>query len=145
MSGVDPESGVGVSHISDSDLRSRHAKADRSRRSRSRALVSMVLLILDVVTLGVTLADIHGSPRFVLGVAFGLFVPGWSVVGWLHLRNAALEFSLTVATSLALLTVIAQVLVTVHAWHLFALQVATCAVCLPLLAWQARRLRQSRS
>jgi hypothetical protein len=103
-----------------------------------------VLLLVDLAALGVTVGGVHGSVRFILGVTLGLVVPGWSVVGWLKLDNAALEFALTVGTSLALLTLTAQILVTVHVWHLFGIQVATCLICLPSLAGQCRGLWQSK-
>jgi hypothetical protein len=103
----------------------------------------MLLVVIDLITLGLTLAGVHGPVRFVLGVTLGLLVPGWSVVGLLKLNNAPLEFSLTVGSSLAMLMVAAQILITVHAWHLGGLEAVTCLVCLPSLLWQARSLRQS--
>ena len=33
--------------------------------------------------------------------------------------------------------VAAQLLLTVHAWHLVALQEAVCLICIPSLIWQA--------
>jgi hypothetical protein len=108
---------------------------------RVRNIVSMTLLVADLVVLGMTIGDFHGPVRLVLGLVLGAVIPGWSVVGLLRLRNAALEAALTVAVSFALLMVAAQILLTVHAWHLDVLEEATSAVCLPSLIWQSLRAR----
>ena len=102
--------------------------------------MSFLLVAVDLLTLVVTLSGLHGPVRFLLGVTLGLFVPGWSVVGLLKLRNAALELALSVGGSLATLTAAAQILMTVHAWHLSGLEVAMCLVCLPSLVWQSRNI-----
>ena len=115
--------------------------------SRARATVSMSLLVADLVVLIMTVENLHGPVRLVLGLILGLVVPGWSVVGLLRLANAALEVGLTVAVSLASCMVVAQVLLTVHAWHLVVFQEVTCVLCLPSLIWQLhlgpRRLERS--
>ncbi len=103
----------------------------------------MVLLAIDLVSLGVTVGGVHGPARFIFGVTLGLFIPGWSVVGLLKLDSAALEFALTVGASMAILVVASQILIGMHAWHLFALEVVTCLVCLPSLVVQSRGLWQS--
>jgi uncharacterized membrane protein len=99
--------------------------------------VSISLLVADLVVLIMTIESLHGPLRLVLGLVLGLVVPGWSVVGLLGLENAALEVGLTVAVSLASCMVVAQVLLTVHAWHLGVFQEVTCVLCLPSLIWQA--------
>jgi uncharacterized membrane protein len=105
--------------------------------SRARVTVSISLLVADLVVLIMTIESLHGPLRLVLGLVLGLVVPGWSVVGLLGLENAALEVGLTVAVSLASCMVVAQVLLTVHAWHLGVFQEVTCVLCLPSLIWQA--------
>lgn len=105
--------------------------------------MSLLLMVVTLVTLALTLANNHGSLRFSFGVVLGLFVPGWTIVGFLHLDNAALEFSLSVGASLALLMVAAQVLITLNAWHLGGLESFTCVVCAPILFWQSRRVWRS--
>jgi uncharacterized membrane protein YfcA len=116
----------------------------RSRRDKKRPALSVLLALIDVTTIGLTLGNNHGPVRFVLGLAMGLFIPGWSVVGLLKLKNAPLEFSLSAGTSLALLTIAAQFLMTIHAWHLGGLEVATGLVCLPSLLFQSRSLLPSK-
>jgi hypothetical protein len=59
----------------------------------------------------------------------------------MKLDNAPLEFGLTLAVSLSLLMVVAQILMTVNLWHLVALEEVTCVVCLPSLLFQARGRR----
>jgi uncharacterized membrane protein len=105
----------------------------------SRAVASLMLLVVDLGALVFAFANLHGPVRLVLGLVLGAVVPGWSVVGLLKLGNVALEVGLTVAVSLALLMVAAQVLLAAHAWHLVVLQEVTGLVCLPPLAWQFLR------
>lgn len=124
--------------------RARHAQVAPARRLAPRSWLSLLLILFDVATLVLTLGNVHGTSRFVLGLLFGLLVPGWCIIGWLKLNNPALEFSLTVATSLAMLTVVAQVLETIHEWHLFGLQVIACLACLPILTAEFLSFRQSR-
>lgn len=121
--------------------RSEARRAALESGERHRRSASLALLVLDLATLVVTVAHLHDPVRFALGLAFGLLVPGWCVVGWIGLRNAALEFSLTMVASFTILTLAAQVLITVHQWHLFALQVVLTATCPVPLALLARRHR----
>jgi hypothetical protein len=51
----------------------------------------------------------------------------------------ALEVSLAVAMSFVLLMLSAQVLMTVHQWHLWGFEEVVCVLCLPSLVWQSRR------
>jgi uncharacterized membrane protein len=106
--------------------------------------VSLLLLGVDLTVLDMTVGNVHGSVRLVLGLVLGCFVPGWSIVGLLKIGNAWLEICLTVAVSLALLMVVAQILMTMHAWHLVLLQEVTCEACLPSLIWQSRGRRRAR-
>lgn len=105
-------------------------------RSANRASFSITLLVVDLLVLGLTVADLHGPVRFTLGLILFIVIPGWSLVGLLRLGNAALELGLTVAVSLALLMVTAQILLAVHAWHLVVLQEVICLICIPSLIWQ---------
>ena len=102
----------------------------------------MALLAVDVTTLAMTIGGFHGPVRFVIGLVFGVAVPGWSIIGLLNLGNGALEVGLMVSTSLALLMLVAQVLMTLHAWHLVAAQEVICLACLPSLLWQSMGLRR---
>lgn len=109
-------------------------------KRNSRATISMVLVFVDVVTLLLTIEGVHGPLRFLFGLALGVIVPGWSVVGLLKLKNAALEVGLTMATSLALIMIAAQIMMTMSLWHPVAFEELSCLVCLPSLLWQARSL-----
>lgn len=112
--------------------------------SRARATVSMSLLVADLVVLIMTVENLHGPVRLVLGLILGLVVPGWCVVGPLRLDNAALEVGLTVAVSMASCMLVAQVLLSVHAWHLVVFEEVTCVLCLPSLIWQVHLVRRRR-
>lgn len=107
----------------------------------SRALISRVLMLIDVAALVTVLADAHDSVRYVIGLLFALLVPGWCVIGLLKLKNPALEFGLTVATSLALIMVFAQIMASINFWHPMGFEVFLSVACLPALAWQAREDR----
>ena len=126
---------------------SRRPAVEAVPSGRARATVSISLLLADLVVLIMTVESLHGPVRLVLGVILGLVVPGWSVVGLLHLENASLEVGLTVAVSLASCMVVAQVLLALDAWHLVVFQEVMCVLCLPSLTWQShlrpRRLERS--
>jgi O-antigen/teichoic acid export membrane protein len=117
---------------------------DALRYRQASRIVSITLLVIDLATLVITLGNVHGPARFVLGLVLGAIIPGWSVIGLLRLGNPPLEFGLTVALSFTLLMFVAQILETAHAWHLTGLQEVTCLVCLPLLIWQILRPRGPR-
>ena len=108
----------------------------RAPGRRWRAGTAWAVLVVDVLALYAAVTDLHGTIRLVLGLALVLVVPGWSVVGLLRLADPMLEAGLTLAVSLALYVVAAQVLLTLHAWHLVALQEAVSVACIPLLLWQ---------
>jgi hypothetical protein len=88
-----------------------------------------------------TAAGIHGPIRFVFGLILGVVIPGWCIVGPLKIGNVPLEIGLTVAVSLSLLMVIAQLLMTFNLWHLGGLEEVTCVLCLPSLFFQTRSPR----
>jgi hypothetical protein len=104
-----------------------------------RMAISGLLLAIDIAVLVMTLEHVRGPARFCGGLVLGLVLPGWSIIGLLHLRRIPLEFGLTIATSLALFTVVAQLLITFHSWELTTVEVVACAVCAPSLAWQVVR------
>ena len=105
----------------------------------SRRTLSMALVAVDVAVFVLAFTHVHGPARLFLGLVLGIFIPGWSVVGPLKLGHAALEASLAVAMSFVLLMLSAQVLMTVHQWHLQGFEEVVCALCLPSLLWQSRR------
>jgi len=107
-----------------------------------RAVFSVFLLGTDVLLLALTLGNVHGPWRFVLGLLFALTAPGWSVVGLLRLNDTALEMGLSVALSLALLMLSAQVMMALSIWHPVALEEITGLLCAPSLALQSRDLRR---
>jgi hypothetical protein len=105
-----------------------------------RTIISLALAIVDVVTFVLTVANVHGAGRFIFGLIFGLAIPGWSVIGLIKLKNAALEVGLTIATSLSLTMIVAQIMITVSLWHPVALEELVAVVCLPSLLWQSKLL-----
>jgi len=116
----------------------RHRNGDSTTAWRSRAIISFALIVADLGALSVTLGHVEGPVRVVLGLILGAVIPGWSIVGLLRIGNPPLEIGLAVTVSFALLMLIAQLLMTVHAWHLEVLEEVTCVVCLPSLIWQSR-------
>lgn len=122
----------------------RDVSSARGERVALSLVVSRVLLVIDLLALALTLATVHGPTRFVIGVLFASVVPGWSLVGLVKLSDAALEISLSVATSLALLIILAQAMTALGAWHPVALEELVSLACVPSLAWQSRRYPRSR-
>jgi hypothetical protein len=99
-----------------------------------RRRFTQFLVCVDIANLIMAFANTHGPEKFFLGLLFGVFVPGWSIIGYLRLKNAALEIGLSVATSLALIMVSAQIMITLNLWHLVAFEELLAIVCLlPLL------------
>jgi hypothetical protein len=123
--------GVGARHPFDD--------ATLMQKLLTRRTLSMVLVGVDVAVLVMVFAHVHGPARLVLGLVLGAFIPGWSIVGLLGLGHMALEVSLAVAMSFVLLMLSAQVLMTVHQWHLQGFEEVVCVLCLPSLVWQSRR------
>jgi O-antigen/teichoic acid export membrane protein len=103
---------------------------------RVQATVTLAVLLLDVLALVAAVADLHGAIRVILGLALVLVVPGWSAVGLMRLADPLLAIGLSLAVSLAVCIVAAQIALTLHAWHPVALQEVVCLVCLPFLLWQ---------
>jgi hypothetical protein len=101
-------------------------------------MISVTLLCVDGLLFVLTLSHVLGPWRFVLGLVFALTTPGWSLVGLVHLRSSALETGLSIASSLALIMLCAQVMMTMGLWHPVALEEALCVACAPSLIWQSR-------
>jgi hypothetical protein len=115
----------------------------RARERSARELLSAVLAVVDVLTLSLTVANVHGPVRYFLGLILGIVIPGWSVVGLIKLKNPALETGLTLATSLAFVLLAAQLLITAGFWHPIVFEEFTCVVFFPSLLWQSGwRLRR---
>jgi uncharacterized membrane protein len=104
---------------------------------KPRVYSSRTLLIADVLVFFLTTGNVHGAVRIILGLTLGVAIPGWSLVGLLKLQKASLEIALSLAVSLSLLMVTAEVLMSLHLWHLVALEEVTSLVCLPSLLWQS--------
>jgi hypothetical protein len=132
---------VGRPHVARSALS--RVTVTRSPERNARRRISVILAIVDVATLLLAATNVDGPVRFFLGLVLGIFIPGWSVVGLIKLKNAALEVGITMAVSLSLLMLCAQVLITARLWHLALFEDFTCVVCLPSLMWQSGvRLRR---
>jgi hypothetical protein len=106
-----------------------------------REFASKVFVFVTLANIVLALLDVTGSVRFVLGLVLGLVIPGWSTVGLIHFRDTALEIALSMATSFAIVMVGAQVMITLHFWHLEAFEVFLCLACLPSLVYQAKWYR----
>jgi len=114
-----------------------HVLVARARKRSAREVLSAVLAVVDVLTLSLTVANVHGPVRFFLGLILGIVIPGWSVVGLIKLKNPALETGLTMATSLAIVLLAAQLLITAGFWHPIVFEEFACVVSFPSLLWQS--------
>lgn len=106
-----------------------------------RVVISATLLVVDVLLLALVLSDTVGPWRFVFGMVFAITTPGWSLVGLLQLRNGALEIGLSLALSVALVMICAQVMMTLQLWHPVALEELMCVACAPSLVLQSKALQ----
>ncbi len=107
------------------------------RRVRGRRAASLALVAFDLAALALTLLALHDALRFAVGLVFGLAAPGWAIVGWLRLRSVALEVGLSLAMSLTVIMLGAQILMTAHLWHLAGFEIVLGVLCLPSLLGQA--------
>jgi uncharacterized membrane protein len=108
----------------------------------SRDSATAVLLIVDVTELVLVAAGVGGTVRFVAGMVTGLAVPGWALVSHLDLRWPAAEIALSLAGSLAVLLLVAQLMVITRQWHPAAATWAVGAVA--AVALVARLVRSGR-
>jgi uncharacterized membrane protein len=139
---VTPHRGGDTDHASfDAGLRDFRSRAALRRQRRLRAGLSTLLVFADLFVAALVALNVHGDVRVVAGLAFCAVVPGWAIVGLLRLNNAPLEVGLTMAAGLAALLVLAQLATSLGAWHLTALQLVVCGLCLPSLLWQALERR----
>jgi uncharacterized membrane protein len=138
---------VGSTDAGDVDARlsEYRALAVSRRQRRFRSNVAAGACALDLVTLVLIAGQVHGPLRQVVGLAFCLIVPGWAIIGPLHLHDAALEAGLAVAASLAALLIVAQLAITFGAWGLTAIDVVVCVASLPSLVWQTMQRRRLRA
>jgi uncharacterized membrane protein len=113
------------------------SRATAWRQRRIRANLSAALVVADVAMALLVALNLQGPVRLIGGLAFCVVVPGWAIVGPMRLNSAPLEMGLAVAAGLSALMVVAQLASTLGLWHLTALQLVVCALCLPSLGWQA--------
>jgi hypothetical protein len=104
----------------------------------ARVMVSRLFVIVTVMNILFAAIDWTSSVRYLFGLALGVAIPGWAIVGRLKLRDAALEVGLSVATSVAILIVSAQLLITAHLWHLTAYDIVLSLAVLPSLLHQSQ-------
>jgi uncharacterized membrane protein len=116
--------------------------AEVSHRAERRP-ATVVILAIDLLAVVLTLANVHGPLRLVLGTAFILAVPGWAVVGYLHLDWPAAEVALGISTSLAITVLGSQVMLWTHTWDPVTYQVVIGIAAAALLADQVRRARRN--
>jgi uncharacterized membrane protein len=117
------------------------------RRARGpldvRRSVVAAALALDLATLLLVLTHVHGHVRQVLGLLACLVVPGLALVGLVRLGDWVLELGCTISVGLASLVLVAQLALTAHAWHPFAIEVVVLAACAPSLVLQLRPARSA--
>lgn len=99
--------------------------------------MTRTLLVVDVVAVLLAVFQVHGPFRFVVSLLFSLTVPGWSIVGFVHIREAAWLVALCVATSLALEIVLGEI-VLAWWWHLQILEMLLAVACGAVLVLQLR-------
>src|ERR1700731_3043962 len=107
-----------------------------------RRLITAIVLAVDVVALLLAVMQTHGSLRFVVSLAFGLSVPGWSVVGFLRIKDVALLVSLTIAVSLAIELIVGEIMLG-RWWHLQLAEMGLAAACAFLLVTLLRAQRRT--
>jgi len=85
-------------------------------RLHARAVLTAALLAIDLAGLALATAGVGGPVRFLTGMVTALAVPGWAIVSYLDLRWPSAEIALSVAGSLAIYLLVAQVMVMTRSW-----------------------------
>jgi hypothetical protein len=122
-------------------------RSDSLRRSittgrlGAREFATVTLLLVDVISLVMVAAGQVGPLRVAVTLVAILAVPGWAVVAHLDLRWPAAEVALTLATSLAVLLVIGQSMISMRAWHPSAAWLAEGGLSAVLLVGRLARPR----
>ena len=82
-----------------------------------RALVWPIVIVVSAAVAGVAMIVDNGSAlRSVLAVWFILFCPGIAFVRLLRLKDVLTELTLAIALSIALSTIVAEVMLYLHIW-----------------------------
>lgn len=115
-----------------------HILTDRLSRMGGRSRLSALLLFVDIVNLVLTFTGVDGPVRFITGLILGLVIPGWAIVGVLRIEDVPLLVGLTLAVSLAVLLIIAQIFLSIHFWHPVAMEEVISVLSAGLLLWQIR-------
>jgi GT2 family glycosyltransferase len=131
----------GLPALDSSEPRTEKASAIVPRRWR--AAVTALALTADLLLATLTAFNQSGPLRYWSGLVFVLFVPGWAITRFLSLDWPAAEISIAVGASLAINTVMAQAMLTAHAWHPELAQISLAIALLPLLS--VPLVRRSRS
>ena len=113
--------------MNDASVKGIGGATSRGDRPARRTLTAL-LLVIDAMVLVLTIFQVHGTLRYTVALIFGLTVPGWSVVGFLKIKDVALLVSLTFAASLAGELVLGEIMLA-RWWHLQLFEMMLCAVC----------------
>ncbi len=92
-----------------------------TRARVARRVVALLLVVAGVAAcvlsvLGVT-GGLAGDTRFYVTLAFLVLGPGWAAAGFLRRAPAAHVWLLTIGVGVAATLLVAQVMVSAHAWH----------------------------
>ncbi len=100
------------------EVEDRQVEGSRFGVETWRVFASKVFVWVTLANILLALLNVSGGVRFVLGLVLGLAIPGWSIVGLIHFRDTALEIALSMAASIAVVMASAQLMITLHLWHL---------------------------
>ena|SRR5215208_1946659 len=90
-------------------------------------------------------ADVDSPLRVAAALMLFALAPGAALVGLLAPRSAASEIALVLGVSLAVSTVAAQLMLSLHLWSPLAGACVLAAACLPPIVLQLLALRRERS
>lgn len=82
----------------------------------SQEVWAYFVLIASAVTILMVLLNSPSVARAMIVFGFLLFVPGWSFIRILRMDNPIIEWTLAIALSLALNTLVAMILIYTNAW-----------------------------
>jgi uncharacterized membrane protein len=96
----------------------------------SRRITAAGLMVLTAATAVLTTVDVHTPLRLTLMVAFATLAPGWAAVAYLGITPSSLAWITSIAVSISLAILIAQIMVSANWWHPVGALLTLCGLTL---------------
>jgi hypothetical protein len=96
----------------------------------SRRITAVGLMVLTAATAVLTAVDVHTPLRLSVTIAFAALAPGWAAVAYLGINSSSLAWITSIAVSISLAILIAQIMVSANWWHPVGALLVLCGLTL---------------